>query len=1318
MSNWPAVCIPICLGDGEGKIYGCPVRTDADLLRKEGFVPPHEFLARNFVEMIQILMTPSVSFVHVFGCSSVLKVILLDGTVSSTITIPRPRLPRQQSWAPGSVVDSVSPLKSTGVGNSGMMTNLEIKRRIALESLRERPPLGPPFSLFGVPRLSRNPSSVTSSSGGGRGGGCSCRTETQSVTSWDSSWTWSDEDDGSMSYSYVDAPTAIRSANSDCNPEVFVSTTDTLSRIYLGQSAIFKEPPPKKKPSTSSTSRNTSSLRSATMYGCPRTIRKCSGTYSCVNEFACDMPKKKKELGPAVLQKYSPRLEEDWKAWRDHWEIQEVTVWVDSSHSPTPSHLTKGDPSSVIVIRDPGPVTRLLLSCFSAHADGGGSNTSTDDDHHYESLYDVISPPSSENVGRPSGSPGRHASPAKSNPATPKPKLSESANEKIRKLRRNWSLTKSDIRQGLSRMRKRQQGGTTPVDDSVTAVPAPATGKDQVTSEASDVKHKTWSIKSKFRRKSIAPVSGGKVGGNRKGALGVSANSVSAPQIGSSTFYLTLTLSGDASSSSPASPEVTDASTCPPKTPSSPLLAPTTYATPPPKSILNCDNKSSPKSPSSAPPSHPPPAPPSTTASEYRVPATGVRKVSFPPSLPSNAIYAPGSTTSSVGKKISRPKTSPPPPPTNLPPKRVLSYPPPTASPTTANKHCSSSDSGFSSVECSQNASASGASASSSNNSDAASSEDGSTRGSTRRTTWDIGTRTSSSDQSSSSTLWLRSRSGGDSTGGGDGGTLSPTDEEVFHSSSTFLEDEPLYQFYNASTLLAEYPPHADYEEIPEGVLSDSVHPVAAKVEDTPLVASHSSAMDLVTQDGPQRTFWRDAPQVRNSGIIGRISQKERELQEAIFEVITSEASYLKSLNVLVDHFIAGLGKKAIPEKDIRDLFSDIIPVRDASARFLEDLERRWQEDVYIRSINDIIISHSASNFDVYVKFCSNQIHRQKRISELESSLPLFKEELTRLESDPRCKKLPMNSFLMLPMQRITRLPILVNAILSKVQQGSEEHAQCRRAMDMLNQVAQNCNEGARKREQEVEMLQLSSRIEFGDGRPYFPISSSSRHLVKKGSLCRLMWANSDTHRRTGKRPQKQTLYLFLFNDVLLITKRKGTGSEETYNVVDFCNRNAVMARTHQDDLPGRLPEGTCHLVRFILLKNWEDKTAEYIFACSAENDQMRWVEAMTSRTDAEDVITYQDWDCPKVRVTKHYKPREEDELSLTEGEVVSVLQKSKDQWFHGERERDGKRGWFPAAYSQEIPSEHVRARNLHNRFKVLENLGHSFTQFNGKEKK
>ena len=66
---------------------------------------------------------------------------------------------------------------------------------------------------------------------------------------------------------------------------------------------------------------------------------------------------------------------------------------------------------------------------------------------------------------------------------------------------------------------------------------------------------------------------------------------------------------------------------------------------------------------------------------------------------------------------------------------------------------------------------------------------------------------------------------------------------------------------------------------------------------------------------------------------------------------------------------------------------------------------------------------------------------------------PKFVEALRQLESSPICQSLAMHSFLMLPMQRITRLPLLVDAIYNRLNSTSPEYQSCKDALQTLNKV-------------------------------------------------------------------------------------------------------------------------------------------------------------------------------------------------------------------------------------------------------------------------
>lgn len=66
-----------------------------------------------------------------------------------------------------------------------------------------------------------------------------------------------------------------------------------------------------------------------------------------------------------------------------------------------------------------------------------------------------------------------------------------------------------------------------------------------------------------------------------------------------------------------------------------------------------------------------------------------------------------------------------------------------------------------------------------------------------------------------------------------------------------------------------------------------------------------------------------------------------------------------------------------------------------------------------------------------------------------------FVNVIKTIEENPKCQLLRMDSFLMLPMQRITRLPLLVNAIIQRVP-SPKEKVHCEDALKSLTNVSSN----------------------------------------------------------------------------------------------------------------------------------------------------------------------------------------------------------------------------------------------------------------------
>ncbi|KAF0291101.1 Rho guanine nucleotide exchange factor 26 [Amphibalanus amphitrite] len=433
------------------------------------------------------------------------------------------------------------------------------------------------------------------------------------------------------------------------------------------------------------------------------------------------------------------------------------------------------------------------------------------------------------------------------------------------------------------------------------------------------------------------------------------------------------------------------------------------------------------------------------------------------------------------------------------------------------------------------------------------------------------------------------------------------------------------------------------------------------------------------------------------------LSSEQKRLQEALFEVISSEASYQKSLSVLVRHFkeeptLCEFQSPdcVINKADYQALFSNADKVRQCSEAFLTGLERTWQENVMLHGLCEVIQTHAATDFQAYKHYCANQIIQDRKLKELRDKNPAFVEVLKRLEASPQCQSLSLHSFLMLPMQRVTRLPLLVSAILVKLEPGHPEYNSCQQAYQTLTQLVKDCNEEARRNERLEELVSISRQLVFKDIKS-FPLVTKSRWLIKKGELVRTIYKADDSKLTFGrKQTRQQTVHVFLFNDLLLISKRKG---DDSYTVLDYCLRNMVQLTENAEDRAEKF--------LLTLLNNHEGKTVEMLFCCPVESERVRWLEAVMpkpQRTDTETV--YESWDCPQVQAVHPYTAQQPDELTLQIGDVMKVHRKVPDGWYQGMRLMDSATGWFPSNRCQEIMSEHVRARHLRQRYEVLRITG------------
>eukprot|EP00063_Salmo_salar_P095793 XP_014070628.1 PREDICTED: ephexin-1-like isoform X1 [Salmo salar] len=349
-------------------------------------------------------------------------------------------------------------------------------------------------------------------------------------------------------------------------------------------------------------------------------------------------------------------------------------------------------------------------------------------------------------------------------------------------------------------------------------------------------------------------------------------------------------------------------------------------------------------------------------------------------------------------------------------------------------------------------------------------------------------------------------------------------------------------------------------------------------------------------------SLWQNLEVVQQSGLLTQLPQKEVIIQEAMFELVTSEASYYKSLEVLETHFLKNpVLVNTLSQSDMHFLFSNIEEVMKASERFLMDLENRIEQSLQISEVCDIVHHHAVHHFHVFITYVINQVYQEKNYRRILQGNQSFREAMAKLENQPHVRGLSFTSFLILPFQRITRLKMLVQNILKKAEENSKMEANAIKAHHQLEQIVKECNEGVRKMSRTEELISIEKTLEFKSKS--VPVISHSRWLLKKGEVQQMTGPKSTRTMRSKK--LHHPVYLFLFNNLLLITKRSSSG--EKFQVLDSCTR--AMLRTEDMEDQGQMLANVFNLK---LLENQEERHANYMLKTSSMSDKLRWICALT----------------------------------------------------------------------------------------------------------
>ncbi|NXS05773.1 PKHG5 protein, partial [Oxylabes madagascariensis] len=313
------------------------------------------------------------------------------------------------------------------------------------------------------------------------------------------------------------------------------------------------------------------------------------------------------------------------------------------------------------------------------------------------------------------------------------------------------------------------------------------------------------------------------------------------------------------------------------------------------------------------------------------------------------------------------------------------------------------------------------------------------------------------------------------------------------------------------------------------------------------------------------------------------LSRRQCHQQEAIWELLHTEATYIRNLKVITDLFLSCLvnlqESGLLCEVDAERLFSNIGEIIQlhcklwrsvmasvlAKARrtgalldpidFLDgfkmvsgDATPRWgATPCWVVHGDPLVSPQFGSLFKPYVRYCMEEEGCMEYMRALLRDSELFRTYVTWAEKQEQCSRLKLSDMLVKPHQRLTKYPLLLKSILKKTDEPRARDA-INTMISSVERFINDVNSRMRQRQERQRLDAILSRIdayEVVEGSTdevdkllkeflrldlTAPIPGTSpedtRQLLLEGSL----------RMREGK-DSKMDVYCFLFTDLFLITK-------------------------------------------------------------------------------------------------------------------------------------------------------------------------------------
>lgn len=272
------------------------------------------------------------------------------------------------------------------------------------------------------------------------------------------------------------------------------------------------------------------------------------------------------------------------------------------------------------------------------------------------------------------------------------------------------------------------------------------------------------------------------------------------------------------------------------------------------------------------------------------------------------------------------------------------------------------------------------------------------------------------------------------------------------------------------------------------------------------------------------------------------LSREERMRQEAIYELINTEATHVQMLENLDKEFCQKMiSGNLLPPDQVKVIFPNLPELITIHGSFLESLKEVQHKGPIISSIGKLLLLYfdgaAGEHLTVEaVTFCSNYDTAMTIIDARKQKDKRFRQFMKQAECDPSRPLFTLHILYISEMQRITRYPLLLHMILRWTEVGSPESEALDQSLERCRSVVQRVNTLMARIEDNKKLAEIQNHLDITSlakakhptAREFADLDLSKRRVLHQGTLTWKFSKGKDIN-----------VHALLLEDILVLLEKK-----------------------------------------------------------------------------------------------------------------------------------------------------------------------------------